>query len=255
MNLLNCQQLQVSRGERILCRDLNLQIDPGQSWAILGRNGIGKTSLLTTLAGLTTADRGQIQLGAQALAQLTPQQRARQMAILFQHQEDAFPGTVLETALIGRHPHINTWQWESAQDIDLARQALAQFDLSGLEQRQVSSLSGGERQRLALATLLTQEASLLLMDEPSNHLDIHQQITCLSYLDLWRRQSQRALLMTLHDLNLALRFCDHAILMFDEGETLSGPRAEVMNQENLERLYQHPLIPVEAPWGRALLPG
>ncbi len=254
MSLLSCQQLQIARGDRTLCRGLDIRIEAGQSWAILGRNGIGKTSLLTTLAGLTPAAAGEIHLGDQALATLTPQQRARQMAMLFQHQEDAFPGTVLETALIGRHPHLHAWQWEGADDFSAARAALARFGLAALEQRQVGSLSGGERQRLALATLLTQDASVLLMDEPTNHLDIHQQISCLDFLDQWRRQSQRALLMTLHDINLALRFCDHAILMFEEGTTLAGPQADVMTLENLERLFLQPLLQVEAPWGRAVLP-
>ena len=254
MSMLRSAGLSLTIDSRILCRNLDLEVEAGQSWAILGCNGAGKTTLLNTLAGLRPLDGGQLWLNGTPATELGARARAKHLGVLFQHQDDSFPCTVLETALTGRHPHLKAWEWESDRDLEIAREALAQMGLSQFESRPAAGLSGGERQRLALAALLTQQSAMLLLDEPTNHLDIHQQISTLTYLDQWRKQSQRALIMTLHDINLALRFCDHAILIFNDGETLCGPAAQVLNSETLERLYLHPLVEIKSPWGQAFLP-
>ena len=146
-----------------------------------------------------------------ALESLAPRDRARQRSVLPQDSHDPFPATVLETALIGRHPYLSRFAWESESDIARARDALARFGLSGFEDRDVRTLSGGERRRAALAALLVQDTPLALLDEPSSHLDVGQQAAALEvFVDLARERG-RALLMVLHDLHLATRFCDHAI--------------------------------------------
>jgi len=254
MSLLKSHQLAVRIADQQVCHGLDLEIQPSQRWALLGRNGIGKTTLLQTLAGLRSPESGALQLNGQPITQLSRQQIARQLGILFQHQDDPFPSSVLETCLIGRHPHIGRWGWESANDEEIARRTLAQVGLQTLAERQVTSLSGGERQRLAVATLLCQQTDLLLMDEPTNHLDIHQQIVVLDLLKAWAETEQRGLIMTLHDLNLTQRYCSHALLLLGNGEVVKGELEEVMTEENLERLYLHPIRKVAGPWGQAFLP-
>lgn len=252
--LLTVQNLKVAIGGQRICDSLSLEIRSGERWALLGRNGIGKSTLLHTLAGLRPPHSGTIALQGDALATVTPQQLAQRRGLLFQQQEDHFPSTVLETALIGRHPHLKPWQWESQQDHDRALAALRAVQLEALAQRNITTLSGGERQRLAIATLLTQAPSLMLLDEPANHLDIHHQISLLDLLRAWSQQDGRALLMTLHDINLALRYCTHAILLPGDGEVIQGRRDEVITAGNLERLYLHPLMRIEGEWGQAYLP-
>ncbi|MCF6210527.1 MAG: ABC transporter ATP-binding protein [Gammaproteobacteria bacterium] len=252
--LLTACGLTVEIGGKQVCSDLNLDIHAGQCWALLGTNGIGKTTLLHTLAGLRTPTAGQILLNGLAIDTLPRRQVARQMGLLLQEEGDAFPGTVLETALSGRHPHLGRWQWESAADIALAEQALAQVGLAGLETRQINTLSGGERRRLSVATLLTQDPRLFLLDEPTNHLDPHQQITLLEQLTSQVQEETRGLLMILHDVNLASRFCDHALLLFGEGESLYGPLSRVLRAKNIERLYSHPVIELDGPRGPIYLP-
>ncbi len=243
--LLGARDLRVEIGDIRVCDGLNLDLHARQSWGLLGVNGVGKTTLLHTLAGLRPPASGQVTLAGRAIADLPRREVARRLGVLFQGEADEFPGTVLETALMGRHPFLGRWQWESETDQALAEAALREVGLDGLEQRQVGTLSGGEARRLALATLLTQDPRLLLLDEPTNHLDPHHQIRLLGLLRQRAAEGDRALLMILHDINLASRFCDHLILLFGDGESLCGPVSEVLNIENLSRLYGHPVVAVE----------
>jgi iron complex transport system ATP-binding protein len=161
-----------------------------------------------------------------------------------QDTPDPFPANVLDTALIGRHPHLSRWQWESPEDIERARVALAQVDLAGrIEQRSVTTLSGGERRRLALACLLVQAPALLLLDEPTNHLDLRHQHHLLQLL---RQQAHdgAGIVMVLHDINHVVRYCDHVLLLFGNGEICHGLQSEILNAEVLSRLYDHPVIEV-----------
>ncbi len=254
MTLLETRALQVVIGDTTVCRDLDLRINAGERWCILGRNGSGKTTLLLTLAGLRLPCSGQIALQQQAISSLPRRQIARQLGILFQDQTDAFPANVLDTVLTGRHPWLGPLQWETDADLEKARAALRAVDLADIEQRIVTTLSGGERRRLGIATLLVQDTQLLLLDEPTNHLDIHQQIQILQLVSDLAAKDNRAMLLVMHDLNLAARYCNRFLLLFGDGETTQGDAAEVLTRPNLERLYQHPLLPLQGPQGPVWLP-
>lgn len=253
--LLQTKALTVEIGGKTVCQDLDVNISAGQHWGLLGINGVGKTTLLHTLAGLRAPAQGEVRMGKELLSELPRRTIAQKIGVLFQADDDAFPGTVMETVLTGRHPWLGQWQWEDEDDRALARTALKNVELEGFEQRQVNTLSGGERRRLALATLFTQNPRLFLLDEPTNHLDPHHQIELLSLLSQQVTNSDGASLMILHDINLATRFCDHLMLLFGEGETLCGPSNEVLNTDILSRLYGHPVISVEGPNGPVFLPG
>lgn len=243
MSVLEAHGLSVSIAGITVCRRLDLAIESGSRWAILGKNGAGKTTLLRTLAGLHAADSGSIHLDGKPFDQWSSRQRARRIGMLFQEQTNLFSATVLETAMIGRHPHIDGWRWEGSDDVAQTRSALGELGLAGLEARSVASLSGGERQRLAIATLLTQAPDLYLLDEPVNHLDLHHQVEVMDLLcNRVGMAGGRALIAIVHDVNLAARFCDHGLLVFGQGDTRAGRIDEVMTMENLERLYGHPLM-------------
>jgi iron complex transport system ATP-binding protein len=252
--LLACSKLTVEVGGRTLVRDLNLTIDAGQRWCLLGRNGVGKTTLLHTLAGLRPAQAGDIRLSGVTLDALSRKQVARQLAILFQDQADSFPISVREKLLQGRHPHLHAWQWETADDHAIVAKLLHKLELEALQARNVQTLSGGERQRVAIATLLAQQSRMLLLDEPANHLDLSHRLALLGILAGECRDRHHSLLMSLHDINLAARFCDHALLLLGDGKTLHGPVNDIVDSPVLERLYGHPLVEVATPTGRAWLP-
>ncbi len=252
--LFQCADLCVEIADVVVTRRLSMTIEAGQCWCILGRNGVGKTTLLHTLAGLHRAQAGTLTLNGIPLADYRRRRLAQQLGVLFQNQEDAFPATVLETVLQGRHPHLRAWQWETAEDQAIARQALALFGLEAFAQRNVQTLSGGERQRAALATVLAQDTRLLLLDEPSNHLDLHQRLETLGKLVAHCKENGKALVMVLHDINLAARFADRALLLLGGGETRHGEQSDTLETGILERLYGHPLVKVTSPAGPAWLP-
>lgn len=239
--LLQTRGLSVEIAGKTICQALDLQIRANQSWAILGMNGAGKTTLLHTLAGLRSPQAGRIELLGKDIANLNKRTIAANLGVLLQDYEDAFPGTVLQTVLTGRHPHMKSWQWESADDIAIAKQALAFVELEDFVERSILTLSGGERRRVAIATLLCQQPRLYLLDEPTNHLDLRYQHQILDRLVKQAGVENNAAMMIMHDVNLAMRYCDHALLLFQEGDVLAGPCRKVMNRENLSRLYAYPM--------------
>jgi iron complex transport system ATP-binding protein len=239
--LLETRALTVSVAGKPVCRDLNLALRPGERWGVLGLNGVGKTSLLHTLGGIRPADAGEILLDGASVSATPRRQIGQRLGMMFQDSDEAFPCSVLEAALIGRHPHLQAWEWEGARDEALARAALQAVGLAGFETRSTATLSGGERRRLALATLLVQDPAVLLLDEPVNHLDVHHQITALDLLTRLAREQGKALLMVLHEVNLAARYCDQVLLLCGEGEVLQGPVRELLNADTLQRVYRHPM--------------
>ena len=241
MSTLGLNDLDVRIGTVEVCRGLTLELAPGQCWAVLGRNGSGKTTLLHTLAGVRTPQRGEVRLDGAPLHTLARRHIAQHLGLLPQDSHDPFPATVLETALLGRHPHGSPWGWETAQDVQLAQQALQRVGLDGWDGRDVATLSGGERRRLALATLLAQDPDILLLDEPTNHLDLHHQIELTALFARMARELGKTVVMVLHDVNLAARCADHALLLHGAGEVTAGPCAQILKTSQLERLYHHML--------------
>ena len=254
MPCLETKQLAIHIGNVDVCSRLELRVNAGERWSILGRNGAGKTTLLHTLAGLRHPDQGRVLLDGISLMSLSRRKIARHIGVVFQEHQDAFPASVMETVLIGRHPYLGPLQWEDAADYAAARDALRAVGLQGMEERGVATLSGGERRRLGIATLLVQNPQVLLLDEPTNHLDFHHQILVLDLLKKRAEAGDTSLLLVLHDPNLARRYCDHFLLLYEGGETLQGPTEEVLTHSNLERLYGHPLLTVQGPHGTIWLP-
>lgn len=255
--LLETRQLEVDIGGHRVCRNLDWRVDAGESWAILGRNGVGKSTLLATLAGFRAQQGGDLNIAGLAAPHLSQGEGLRAMArirgYLSQHQFDPFASTVMETVLVGRHPHLGRWDWESADDRRIAEAALNELDLGGFAEREVQTLSGGERQRLAVAQLLTQEPRLFLLDEPLTHLDLSHQV---AVMEMFARRASKgaAIVAVLHDPGFAARYCRQALLLFGDGEWLAGPAAEVIDATNLTRLYGHPLRELCADGNRWFVP-
>ena len=239
--LLAARALDVGVAGRLLCTGLDVDIRAGEVLAIVGRNGIGKSTLLSTLAGLRPALAGSVQLDGRTLAGWPARDLARRRALLQQVHDDHFASTVLDTVLVGRHPHIGRWADESEQDIRIALDALARVSLRDFGAREVRTLSGGERQRVAIAALLAQDAALCLLDEPVTHLDLDYQIETLELFAQLAHGEGRTVVMVLHDLNQVLRFCDRALLLTGAGQWRCGPVDEVLQADVLSQAFCHPL--------------
>jgi len=251
--LLRTEDLAITIANRHLVEALTLSVHPGQFIAVLGPNGVGKTLTLLTLAGLRNPDRGDIYLGDSRLSQLSRPVIARRLGLMLQNQADPFPTSVLETTLLGRHARNGIWGWETSADRRLARDTLAQVDLSGLEERTAATLSGGERRRLALATLLMQDPDLLLLDEPLNHLDPQHRfavLACLTELCT----GGKAVIASLHDPMLAAQYASHVLLLHGDGSWFFGASSELLNQAHLEALYDTPFVAVHHGTRQLLMP-
>lgn len=252
--LLEARRLSVSVGGKTVCRDLDLAIRPGEAWAILGTNGVGKTTLLHTLAGLRRPDAGEVLLRGTPMASLRRRQIAREIGLMLQETEIVFPLTVREAVLEGRHPHLHRFHWESPEDEVLAQRALAELDIGGFADRLVQTLSGGERRLVAAATLFVQDPPVLMLDEPNSHLDLYRQLHVLSRVMSRVKDETRAALFILHDVNLASRFCSHALLLHGGGDVSHGAAGEVLNETSIERAFRHPVTRLSGPAGPLFFP-
>jgi iron complex transport system ATP-binding protein len=238
---LTAAGVSVQGGMRELVRDLSVEFAAGEVVAVLGRNGSGKTLTLHTLAGLRPPARGEVCLDDVPIPELSRRAVALRLGLLPQDLEDAFVTSAIETVLIGRHPHLALWQWESVEDERLARAALAAVDMADFAARRTDTLSGGEQRRVAVASLLAQQPAIFLLDEPTNHLDPHHQ---LAVLGVFRELANagRTVITTLHDPTLAARFADRVLLLFGDGRWSLGPVASALSATTLSELYLTPML-------------
>ncbi|MDR1368281.1 MAG: ABC transporter ATP-binding protein [Candidatus Accumulibacter sp.] len=239
--LLEARKLAVEIGGHSICRDFDFSLYPGDRLGILGCNGAGKSTLLSVLAGLRLPQAGEVLIDGKRYDTLGPRKSARIRGWLPQIHGDAFTATVLETALIGRHPHLGRWDWESEEDIRIARDALTAVGLAGIEQRDIQSLSGGERQRLAIAAMLAQSPCLFLLDEPIAYLDLKHQIAMLDLFSKAARENGAALVMVLHEPGMAWRYCSRVLMIHGDGTTTQGSAREMLTADRLSSLYSYPL--------------
>ena len=253
--LLQAEQLSVSVGRRILCERLDWQIEPGQFWCVLGRNGIGKSTLLHTLAGLHKPAGGRVLIQGKDIQLTSAQQLARLRGLLAQQQADAFSSSVLAAVIAGRHPYQFGFGWDKEDDRELAMQALEQVRMAAFSEHDVLRLSGGERQRVALATLLTQDPLLLLLDEPTANQDAAAQIVVMELLHKLANtlSPQKAVIAACHDINLVSRYATHVLLLGD-GKSWQGRTDSVLQPDILQAAFGCPFEVIENGSRRFFMP-
>ncbi len=241
MSMLDIKKLSVSYGERQVLYSLSFQLAAGSILAVIGPNGSGKTTLIRTISGLLPAQSGQILVKGRDLTRLSPSERARLIAVVPQARSLPPAFSAWETVLLGRTPHLNWLGQVSKVDEDAARQAMQRTETLDLAERRVGELSGGEQQRLLLARALAQAAPILLMDEPTAHLDLQHQLHQLEQVRQLARQDGLAVLVVLHDLNLVARYADRVALLVKGELAALGDIHDVLNGELLSKAYHVPL--------------
>ncbi len=252
--LLDARGLSLRIGRTAVCDRLDLDIHGGESWALLGRNGVGKTTLLHHLAGLRNDHEGEIRIADERLGDLAPRARARRIAVLLQHSNPGFGASVLDAVLAGRHPHLPALAWEGPEDLAIARRALEGLGLEALAGRPLDTLSGGELRRVEIARLLAQQCPIALLDEPLNHLDLAHQAHCLQVLQAECVTPQRCLLMVIHDLNVAYHACTHWLILDGAGAWHAGRRETLADAALLTRAYGHPIDRIDTAAGPLFRP-
>jgi iron complex transport system ATP-binding protein len=201
---------------------LQLALAPGELVCLLGPNGAGKSTLMRTLAGLQPALGGRLLLGLTPLASLSPSDRARQLSIVLTERVEAGNLTVVELVRLGRYPHTGWLGGLSAHDEAQVQAALAATDTTNFAARRVAQLSDGERQRVLLARALAQDTPVILLDEPTAHLDLPNRVRLMRLLHRLARQTGKAILLSTHELDLALQAADRIWLLPADGTLHAG---------------------------------
>jgi len=217
---------------------VSFSLSQSELLAVVGPNASGKSTLLKMLAGLLAPTTGAALLDGRPVTALGLRERARRIAVVQQESPLLFPIRALPFVLQGRHPYIGPLGFESEADLHVARAALATTRASHLADRLVQELSGGEKQRVILARALAQQPELLLLDEPTLHLDIGYQVELLRLVRALARQERYAVALVTHELNLAAEFADHVLLLHDGRAVRYGSPAEIFERELLEDVFQ-----------------
>jgi iron complex transport system ATP-binding protein len=236
-------------GGRPILSGVTFDVRGGEVAVVMGRNGAGKSTLLDIVAGLRASTGGEVRLDDRSLAAWDPRARARRVAHLPQTVRPDLPFLAGELVLMGRYPHTDRW-FEGDEDRAAVERAMRRTDCWDLRDRLLQTLSGGERQRVLLAACFAQEPELLLLDEPSTHLDIDQQLHCFSLL---REESARgaACLAVTHDLNLALAYATRLIVLAEGRVALDAPIEEAICSTEWLSLFSSRLTLTTTGAGRA----
>lgn len=216
---------------------VSLEAHAGAILAIFGPNGSGKTTLFKCIAGLWKPQQGEILFDGHNLLKLSGPQRARRVAVVPQEHEPPFPYTVAEVVLMGRAVHIPAYAAPGRKDREIVEEAIQAVGITSLRDHAYTRISGGERQLALVARALAQQTPILLLDEPTSHLDFRNQLHVLKMVRQIARQRRLTVLMTLHDPNLALLFADQVAVLNQGSIQARGPAREVITENMLSQVY------------------
>jgi len=234
---LRLQEVSLGYGARLVLDHVSLEALPGQLLGVVGPNGCGKSTLIRGITRLLPSRTGTISIGGRDVTRMKSGELARVVAVVPQNAvlPDLF--TALEVVLMGRAPHLGRFRYEGNRDFAIAQRAMELTDTAALSHRRVGELSGGERQRLCIARALAQEPRLVLLDEPTAHLDISHQVGTLDLVSNLCREHDLAALATFHDLNLAAQYCARVVILSAGVVYCKGAPAEVITADNIKDVY------------------
>lgn len=228
-------------GAEPVLRDISLEVTNGELVGVIGPNGAGKTTLLRVLSGVLPTERGRALLHGRDLRALRRREIAREMAFVPQSVSVPVAFTVEELVVMGRTPYVAGWSPLGAHDREVVTRAMETTDVLGLAGRLFDELSAGEQQRVIVAMALAQEPRVLLLDEPTAHLDIQHAWRLMELVGGLNRAQGLTVVLSSHDLNLAAEFCSRLVLLEHGRIVREGTPADVVTPDLLSRVYEHPL--------------
>ncbi|MHC1785199.1 MAG: ABC transporter ATP-binding protein [Anaerolineaceae bacterium] len=247
MTKLELVNVTCAYNENPVINNICLQAYPGKILALIGPNGVGKSTLLRTMGRLMRPLKGKVILVNRDLWQISPRDTARQMAFATQSNDMSWAATVEQFVAMGRAPHCGWFMPLSTHDHQIIQKAIEQVGLEHLRNRISTTLSGGEQQRMVLARVLAQEPSILLLDEPTTHLDLKYQTDILNLVHKLAQKEGLTVIVSLHDLNLAAIYSDRVALLSDGELAVAGTPAEVLTSEWLSQVYGVPILVMKHP--------
>ena len=229
--MIELAHTEIFQGHNLLINDLSVTFQPGQFWGIIGRNGVGKSTLLNVMAGMSNEYQGKILIDGHSLSSINHRQRAQNISYLFQQQEPCLAFLVEDAISMGRYP----WLSSHSEDLELVKTVIQQCKIKHLQGRSITQLSGGERKKVEIATCLVQKAHHLLLDEPLNHLDVVYQQHIMNVFKAYSQQN--TVIMVCHDLQAVQKYCSHVLMLLSNDCYLQGTSATILTAENLQRLF------------------
>jgi len=254
MAILEMHDITCAYGESAIVSQLSLEANPGEVLGLIGPNGVGKSTLLRTMARLMRPTHGKVLLADGDLWNTPPREVARKLAFAPQANGEHWPATVEQIVALGRAPHRGWFLPMTDQDNVAAERALDMVGLRHLRTRVATELSGGEQQRVVLGRVLAQEPTVLLLDEPTSHLDLKYQTDILGLTRRLAHRDNLTVVVSLHDLNMAAIYADRLALL-SKGQLMAvGTPSEVLTSEILSEVYGVPIIVMQHPlWGTPLV--
>ena len=235
--MLSARNIHYSYNSHPVLRGIDLDVAAGQFVGIIGPNGSGKTTLLRALGGVIKPAQGHIYFEGSLLSQVSRLSLSQRLACLTQTVNVNLPFTVQQVVLLGRNPHLKRFQRIGPADQQVAAAAMADAAVEHLAEKFITEISAGERQRVFIAMALTQQPDLLMLDEPTSHLDIAHQVRIYELLGRLHRDRQLTVVIVSHDLNLAAEYCQKLVLLNDGTVACAGPACDVIRKEMLEQVY------------------
>ena len=239
---------------RFALNEVSVSIPAGAFCGIIGPNGSGKTTLLKCISGYLKPSSGRVALSGRDVSSLSVREVARRMALVQQHAAIEYDFTVMDIVMTGRNPYVGRLRSETTEDFAIANDALQRAGIMHLKDRLVTTLSGGEWQMMVLARALCQQADIMLLDEPVTGLDIRHQVHIMSTVNRLAGERGISVVCVLHDLNLALRYCNQIVLLKAGEVYAQGTPEEVLTQQNVEQVYETPVHMLEQNGERFILP-
>ncbi len=244
---LRAEEIRFAYQHKPILDDVNLELRPGEIVGLVGPNGAGKSTLINLLSRVLTPQRGRIWFDGHTLDQLSAEQVAQHIAVVPQVFQIPNGFTAFEIVMMGRTPHLGWLKSESARDLEIVRAAMESTGTWQLANRLVNHLSGGERQRVIFARALAQEPQVLLLDEPTAHLDVAHQIEVMEIARRLKNEHALAILGVFHDLNLAAQYCDRIVLLKEGRVFAAGTPSQVITAEILRAVYGVDLLVLPHP--------
>lgn len=247
--MLKLEKITTGYDRKAILNDISFTLGKGDFLGAIGPNGSGKTTLLRVISKILKPWKGRVTLEGKGLDEIKHRELAKKMAVVPQRmQELFFSYSVRDFILLGRTPYLRRFQLlESEEDLRVVREVMEETDTLGLEERSLEDLSGGERQRIVIAQALAQEPEILLLDEPTAHLDINHQIEILNLIKGLNQKRNLTVLMVSHDLNLAAEYCEKLILLKEGRVFQEGSPQEILTYQNIEKVYKTLVVVEESP--------
>ena len=235
--MLNIENVTLGYGKRDVLKDVNLSVRCGEMLGIIGPNGSGKSTLVKGISRLLAPKKGRVLIDGQDTTHISRSELARLVAVVPQAPNLPDTYTAFEIVLMGRTPHLGLLRFEGQHDFDIAWRAMEITRTQPLAERRMDEISGGEKQRLTIARALAQESRLILLDEPTAHLDINYQVETLDFIRALCLKQNIAAVTVLHDLNLAAQYCDRLALLSGGRVHREGTPQEVITVQNIKEVY------------------